>query len=81
MREWWENPRIPISPVWRLRISWFVLLLSAIGWPLSALTLAAEEPPFILGLSWLAITITALDVIVTSDVRAEQEENGDAAGQ
>ena len=32
-----------------------------------------SEPQFVLGLSWLAITLTALDILSTSDVSAEQE--------
>jgi hypothetical protein len=71
---WWSNPRIPISPVWRLRLAWLVVVVSVLGWPLSAMTFAADEPQFVLGLSWMAITITALDVLATSDVRAEQED-------
>jgi hypothetical protein len=72
---WWSNPRIPISPVWRLRLAWIVVVVSSVGWPLSALTFAQDEPQFVLGLSWMAITITALDVLATSDVRAEQDED------
>lgn len=74
MRRWWQNPRIPLSPVTRLRIAWIVVIVSGIGWPASAVTWAADEPPFILALSWLAITITALDVLSTSDVSAEQQQ-------
>ena len=73
MIRWWRNPRIPLSPVWRLRLAWIIVVLSVIGWPVSALTWAADEPQFVLALSWLALTITALDVLGTSDVRAEQE--------
>jgi hypothetical protein len=32
--------------------------------------------PFILGLSWLAIIATAIGVIVSADVRREQENGG-----
>jgi hypothetical protein len=45
-----------------------------VGWPISALTFAAGEPPAILGLSWLAITLTALDILSTQDVRREQDK-------
>ena len=38
--------------------------------------LRPAEPQFVLGLSWLAITITDLDVLATSDVRAEQDGDG-----
>jgi len=51
-----------------------MVIVSLIGWPLSALTFAKDEPQFILGLSWLAITLTAADIWATTDVRAEQED-------
>ena len=64
-----------MSPAGRVRLAWVLLVASLIGWPLSALTLARGEPQFILGLSWLAITITALDVLLTADVRQEQDDD------
>jgi hypothetical protein len=54
-----------------------IVIASLIGWPLSALVFAKDEPQFVLGLSWLAITITAIDVLATADVRAEQETRTD----
>lgn len=53
----------------RLVASWILLIGSLIGWPLSALTFARDEPQFILALSWLAITLTAADLLSTTDVR------------
>ena len=73
MLRWPE--RIPLSPRWRLRLAWLIVVASLIGWPLSALTWARGEPQFVLGLSWLAIALTALDILSTSDVRAEQDRN------
>lgn len=55
-------------------MAWVMLIISLIGWPLSALTIASGEPQFVLGLSWFAITLTAWDVINTSDVRREQDD-------
>lgn len=49
--------------------AWVLLLGSLIGWPLSAFTWAKHEPQFILGLSWLAIILTAVDILGTQDVR------------
>lgn len=63
-----------MSPQARLRLAWVLLVASVLGWPLSALTFAKDEPATVLGLSWFAITITALDVLFTSDVRASQDE-------
>jgi hypothetical protein len=74
IRRWWNDPRIPISAVWRLRLAWVIVVASVVGWPLSATTWASGEPQFVLGLSWLAITFTAIDVLSTSDVRAEQDD-------
>lgn len=67
------------SPATRVRFAWSLLVASMIGWPLSAFTVARQEPQFILGLSWLAIALTALDIVATADVRREQD-NGDAGG-
>lgn len=41
---------------------------------ISALTWAKDEPPNVLALSWLAITLTAIDILTTAQVH---EENGD----
>jgi uncharacterized membrane protein YfcA len=62
-------------PESRVRVAVALLVASVVGWPLSALTFARDEPQFILGLSWLAITITAIDVLATTDVRREQESS------
>lgn len=52
--------------------AWILLVASIIGWPVSALTLAKDEPQFVLGLSWLAITLTCADLLSTSQVHEEQ---------
>lgn len=69
-----------MSPKARVRLAWFLLVASLIGWPLTALTIAKSEPKVVLGLSWFAITLTALDIVLTADVRKEQDDdsNGDA---
>jgi hypothetical protein len=62
-----------MDPSSRVRFAWFLLVTSLVGWPLTAFTVAKDEPQFILGLSWLAIALTAWDVVNTTDVRKEQE--------
>jgi hypothetical protein len=64
-----------MSPKWRRLAALALVVITLIGWPLSALTWAKDEPQFILGLSWLAITLTAVDVAATTDVRAEQDDD------
>lgn len=53
--------------------AWTLLIGAIIGWPASQLTIAKDEPPFTLALSWLAIILTAVDLLTTSQVH---EENG-----
>jgi hypothetical protein len=69
-RRWW--PKQP----GRVRFAVILLALSVLGWPLSALTLARDEPQTVLGLSWLAISVTCLDVLFTSQVKADQDDTG-----
>jgi hypothetical protein len=54
--------------------AWVLLVGTLIGWPVSALTWAKDEPPFILGLSWFAITLTAADLLKTSRVHRDQDD-------
>lgn len=56
-------------------LAWTLLVGSLIGWPLSALLWAKDEPQFVLGLSWLAITLTALDLLKTSRVHRDQDDD------
>lgn len=60
-----------LSPRMQLIVSWVLLVGSVIGWPLSQLTVAANEPPFILGLSWFAIVLGAFNTIVSCQVNRD----------
>lgn len=53
-----------------------LLVASIVGWPVSALTWARHEPPTVLGLSWVAITLTAMDLLKTSRVHKDQDDEG-----
>lgn len=61
-----------MRPEWRRRAAGVLFVITIVGWPLSAFTWARGEPPFILGLSWLALSLTALDIWATTDVRASE---------
>lgn len=65
-----------MDPRRRRQFAWVLLVVSIVGWPVSALTFASGEPPSILGLSWLAIAFTALDILATTDVRVKEDEDG-----
>lgn len=58
----------------RLIFAWVLIAVSVLGWPLTALTIAASEPPTLLFLSWLAPVITALNILFTVDVRNKQDK-------
>lgn len=64
------------STVKRLRTiaAWVLLTASAVGWPVSALTLAKDEPQFVLGLSWAAIIIESANLLTTSQVSENQDD-------
>jgi hypothetical protein len=62
-----------VSPKVRVYAAWVILAATLILWPVSMISFAKDEPPVVLSLSWLAITITAADLLSTSDVRREQE--------
>lgn len=74
---WWR------SRTGQVKFALVLLTVSVLGWPLSALTFARHEPATVLGLSWMAITITAVDVLFTSRVHEAQQtdEDSDDAGR
>lgn len=63
-----------MSPKVRFYLAWAMLITTLVLWPISIFTFARTEPPVVLSLSWLAITITAWDVVSTASVRVKQEE-------
>lgn len=58
----------------RVRNAWLLLICCVIGWPTSALTLARDEPQFVLGLSWFALILTCIDIIMTSKVKEDTDD-------
>lgn len=56
----------------RIYFGWGLLVASILAWPITALTVFKDEPQGILGLSWAAIILTAIDILSTQDVRDKQ---------
>lgn len=56
----------------RTILAWTILGLSIVGWPISALTLARDEPQFVLGLSWFAIILASAELLTSSQVHEDQ---------
>jgi hypothetical protein len=62
-----------VSPRIRKRVAGWLAIITFCCWPVSALTVAKDEPQFVLGLSWLALSFTCADIWLTTDVRVKQE--------
>lgn len=72
------NPKLRRA---RVIAAWVLVIGSLLGWPASALTVAQDEPPFILGLSWFAIILTSIDLLTSSQVHEEQGKQPDKEQQ
>jgi hypothetical protein len=66
-----------LTPPAQVRLAQVLLVTALVGWPLSALTIAREEPQVVLGLSWLALILTAHNTLVTSVTSKKVHENGE----
>lgn len=53
-------------------INWALLVGSIIGWVTTLLWLAKDEPPWVLSLSWAAITYTAGTALIAAYVKRNQ---------
>ena len=58
------------SARFKLFVAWGLFIASLIGWPLSIIF--TDEPPFILSLSWLALTLTSWDIIMTTELHENE---------
>lgn len=54
--------------------AWCLLAGSIVGWPLSALTFAKDEPPAVLGLSWMAIIVECASLLTSSQIHQDQDD-------
>lgn len=63
------------DPRLRVRAALVLVIGSTIAWPITSLTVFAKEPQGVLGLSWFAIILTAVDILSTSDTRKAVDEN------
>ncbi|WP_433460712.1 hypothetical protein [Micromonospora sp. CA-248212] len=52
--------------------AWILLVGLIVGWPLCAFWWAKDEPPVVLGLSFLAIIIESASLLTASQVRQAQ---------
>jgi hypothetical protein len=53
--------------------AWVLLVGSAIGWPVSAMTVFRNEPQGVLGLSWGSIILQAAELLTSSQLHEKQD--------
>jgi hypothetical protein len=63
-----------ISPEAQVPIAVVLLIGSGIGYPLSAVTIAKDEPQVVLFLSWLAIFLTAHNTLISAAANRKVHE-------
>jgi hypothetical protein len=71
------------DPHLRHVVAWVLLAGSLVGWPATHILMVVTDPPeqswvfhVLLAISWLAITLTALDLLATTDVRKQHDDQG-----
>lgn len=73
------NPvRLIKNPKVRFRSAVVIFFACIVFWPVSQFTFAKSEPPTILGLSWGAMILTALDIMASTDIRKEIADDGES---
>jgi hypothetical protein len=62
------------NPEFRFWFAVWAAVGCTIAWPVTALTIFRSEPQGILGLSWVAIILTFVDIVINTDIRREQDD-------
>jgi hypothetical protein len=60
------------DPQNRVKAAWVMLAICLVAWPTTSLTVFKGEPQGVLALSWIAIILAMLQIVVTTDVRNNQ---------
>lgn len=55
--------------------AWVLLIVSIIGWPLTAMTIFRHEPQGVLGLSWGSIILQAAELLTSSQLHEKQDDS------
>ncbi len=54
-----------------IAIGWICFLAPIIAWPITALTVAKDEPAFVLGLSYLAVVLSGATILLQALVKRD----------
>lgn len=69
---------IKLTPRREATLAWSFFGVSIVMYPVASLTFAKNEPPTVLFLSFLAITLQCLEYVKSSRIHKEQREDKDA---
>lgn len=58
----------------RVKVAWMGLATSVVAWPVSQLTFAKDEPFLTLALSWLAICLVCVDILINTKQSTKGDE-------
>lgn len=68
------NAGLAVSPRKEAWLAWLLFAISIVMYPVSATTFAKNEPPTVLFLSFLAITLQCLEYTKSARIHREQQE-------
>lgn len=61
-----------MKPKTRVKVAWILLFVCIVAWPITSMSVFKGEPQGVLALSWIAIILAMLQIVVTTDVRNQQ---------
>jgi hypothetical protein len=70
-------PRATDAATITVWLSWAVLAVCVIAWPVTSLTVFRGEPQGVLGLSWVALILSAANTILTAIVNRKADGTTD----
>jgi hypothetical protein len=53
-------------------VAWVTVAVSVVGWPVTSLTIFRDEPQGVLGLSWLALILGAVNTLLTAVINRDK---------
>lgn len=62
-----------IEPRARVRAAVRLFFICLFTWPATSLTVLSSEPQGVLGLSWFAIMLECVVIVLTTDLREQQD--------
>lgn len=65
-----------IPPRRRVRAAMVLLLFCMVAWPITSLTVLADEPQGVLAISWITLIVDSSIVVITTDIADPDTNEG-----